>query len=125
MGMLNKIADFIVGKSSTWERAFIRGRDMNEIISGSSVGDPYSQVSSVFKAIKALADNVPQAPLRVYRKSDDQIDDKSPKAKEIKRLFENPNSLMTGNDFLQYIVGFFGLLLKISERWRPLLKLKA
>jgi HK97 family phage portal protein len=73
------------------------------------VSDPYAQVSSVYKAIKALADNVPQAPLRVYRRSDDQIDDKSPKAKEIKKLFENPNPLMTGNDFVQYLVGFFAL----------------
>ena len=109
MGMLNKIADFIVGKSSTWERAFLTGRNMNDIISGSSVTEPYSQVSSVYKAIKALADNIPQAPLRVYRKSDDQIDDKSPKSKEIKKLFENPNQLMTGNDFMQYIVGFYAL----------------
>ena len=109
MGMLNKLANFIVGKSSTWERAFLTGRNMNDIIAGSNVVNPYSQVSSVYKAIKALADNVPQAPLRVYRVSDDEIDDKSPKAKEIKSLFDKPNALMTGSDFMQYLVGFYAL----------------
>ena len=107
--LITKIADYIVGKSSSWSRAFVTGKNLNDVLYGDSVGDAYSQVASVYKAVKAIADNVPQAPLRVYRKSDDELDDTSAKAVQIKALFDKPNALMTGSDFLQFVVGFYTL----------------
>jgi hypothetical protein len=63
---------------------------MNDIISGSSVSDPYAQVSSVYKAIKALADNVPQAPLRFTGEAMTRLMIKAPKPKKSKSCLKTP-----------------------------------
>jgi HK97 family phage portal protein len=69
------------------------------------VTKPYENVATVYKAIKALCDNVPQARLVVYNKdTNEEVDDET-----LKLLFENPNPYQSQSDFIQEWVGFYAL----------------
>jgi len=98
----SKIAERYLAKSSNiFSQAFERGLSLIS----TSVTKPYSQISSVYKAVKAIADNVPQAELCFYDyNSEDEVfpDD-------LVKLFEKPNPLMSGMDFIQAVVGFYAL----------------
>jgi len=90
-------------KSASWSRLFEIAQEWR--LFGEHVTRPYEQVSSVYKAVKAIADNVPQADLRFRDwKSKKEIEDD-----EIINLFENPNPFMTESDFIQAWVGFVSL----------------
>lgn len=92
-----------VKKASSWERYF--GRGTEGLLFGESVTRPYEQIPSVYKAVKAIADNVPQADLKFRdRKSGKDIDND-----EIINLFNNPNPYMTESDLIQAWVGFASL----------------
>lgn len=94
----------VVKKSaSSWERMFGAGNEWQ--LFGDKVTKPYEQISSVYKAIKAIADNVPQADLKFRdRKSKKEIEDD-----EIIQLFDNPNPYMSESDLIQAWVGFAAL----------------
>lgn len=102
-----------VQKSSSWQRLFASGNEWK--LFGEKVTKPYQQVSSVYKAIKAIADNVPQADLRFRdKKSKKDIEDD-----EIIELFDRPNPYMSESDFIQAWVGFaslYGEAMIIKER---------
>jgi HK97 family phage portal protein len=74
-------------------------------IFGETVTKPYEQISNVYKAIKAITDNVPQADLKFYDKSGKKEIVSDP----IIDLFNNPNPLMTESEFVQAWVGFLAL----------------
>jgi HK97 family phage portal protein len=87
-------------ESSEWAKLFQLGQEFKMF--GDKPTNPYSQIPSVYKAIKAIADNVPQADLKFYdKKSDKEITDDP-----ITVLFDNPNPLMTESDFMQSWIGF-------------------
>lgn len=87
-------------KSSSWERMFGIGTEWK--IFGDAVNKPYEQISSVYKAIKAIADNVPQADLKFRnRKTGEEI-----KSDPIIDLFNSPNPYMSESDLIQAWVGF-------------------
>jgi len=71
---------------------------------GNKVTKPYKQVSSVYKAVKAIADNVPQAKLVFH---DDKGNETYPD--KLDHLLKNPNPLQSWNDFLQKCIGFLAL----------------
>lgn len=90
----------MVKKSSSWERMFGSGSEWR--IAGEKASKPYEQISSVYKAVKAIADNVPQADLKFRnRKTKEEIDDD-----DVVKLFDNPNPYMSESDFIQAWVGF-------------------
>lgn len=72
---------------------------------GDTVTRPYEQISNVYKAIKAITDNIPQADLKFYDKSGKNEITSDP----IIDLFNSPNPLMTESEFVQAWVGFLGL----------------
>lgn len=90
-------------KSSSWSRLFSIAQEWK--LFGNEVTRPYEQVSSVYKAIKAIADNVPQADLK-FR---DKKSKKDIEGDELIELFEKPNPYMTEADFIQAWVGFLCL----------------
>lgn len=99
---LNKEITELKTKSSAWSTLFNISQEWR--LWGDKVVKPYEQIASVYKAVKAIADNVPQADL-IFRdkKSKKLVDD------EIVGLFNNPNPFMTETDFIQAWVGFFCL----------------
>jgi HK97 family phage portal protein len=72
---------------------------------GETVQRPYEQISNVYKAIKAITDNLPQADLKFYDKSGKNEITSDP----IVDLFNSPNPLMTESEFVQAWVGFLVL----------------
>lgn len=92
-----------VKKSSSWGKLFSIGQEWK--LFGEEVTKPYEQIPSVYKAIKAIADNVPQADLKFRdKKSKKDIEDD-----EIIQLFDNPNPFMAETDFIQAWAGFLCL----------------
>lgn len=108
MGFIEKLKLLLpkkntVQKSSGYEKLWQIGHE--NAIFGNKVTAPYSQVASVYKAIKAIADNVPQADVSFY----DKKSQKEVYPDDLIKLFDAPNPLMSGKDFLQAIVGFYAL----------------
>lgn len=107
MGLINKLADkvigYLVGKSGTWGKLWATAQEWK--LFENTVTQPYVQVASVYKAVKAIADNVPQAELQFK----DYENEKEVFPEDLVRLLDKPNPLMSGSDFLQAIVGFYAL----------------
>lgn len=72
---------------------------------GNKVLQPYAQIPTIYKAVKAISDNVPQAEL-IFK---DWSSEEEVYPKDLMQLFSNPNPLMDGVTFLQYVVGFYAL----------------
>lgn len=103
---ITKIITDVMKKSSTWGKLFETGQLMR--LFRDTVDLPYQQVASVYKSVKAICDNVPQAKIAFYnKKTGKEITDDS--VKEIRVLLENPNPIQSGNDFIQEWVGFYAL----------------
>ena len=88
---------------SGWEKLWLTGHEQQ--LFGETVTRPYEQISNVYKAIKAITDNVPQADLKFYDKSGKREITSDP----IIDLFNNPNPLMTESEFVQAWIGFLAL----------------
>lgn len=65
-----------------------------------TVTKEYEQVPTVYKAIKAIGDNVSQAQLKFYNRSNDE-EVTNP---DLERLFRNPNPLMSFSELLEATV---------------------
>jgi HK97 family phage portal protein len=87
------------GFSSLWEMA----REFE--LFGAKVSKPYSQVPSVYKAIKAIADNAPQAEIGFFAWADNE----EVWPEDLVRLFKNPNKKQSEQDFVQELVGYYSL----------------
>lgn len=110
MGFISKVKDKFVGKvaefltkSNSWGKLFEVGAELG--LTKGSVHDPYSQVANVYKAVKAIADNVPNADL-IFK---DKANGEEVRDQALEDLFERPNPLMSGNDFFQAVTGFYAL----------------
>lgn len=105
-GVVDGIVKELVQKSGSWEKLFLLGQQMK--LFTDKVDLPYQKVASVYKAVKAICDNVPQAKIAFYnKKTGKEITDDS--VKEFRVLFENPNPRQSGNDFIQEWVGLYAL----------------
>ena len=89
--------------ASNWAQVFQAAADLN--FGTDKVTKPYEQVANVFKAVKAIADNVPQAEL-VFK---DYKTEKEVYPEDLMSLFDNPNPLMTRNQFMQATSGYLAL----------------
>lgn len=90
-------------KSGAWQKLWETA--LEGTITDRAVSKPYAQVVSVYKAVKAIADNVPQAEL-IFK---DYETEKEIYPKELMSLFDNPNPLMTRNEFIQACAGYIAL----------------
>lgn len=99
-----KILEAVEKKSSqNFEQIFRTALDLT--MTGDKVTKPYEQVANVYKAVKAIADNVPQAEL-VFK---DYQTEKQVFPEPLMSLFDNPNPLMTRNEFIQATAGYLAL----------------
>jgi|GEM_PF-3429988 len=72
------------------------------LLFNNGVSNPYQQVSSVFMAIRVMADNVTQVDFKFY-KDGTENEVKDPR---LKRLFSNPNPMMSFSELLEATVIF-------------------
>lgn len=101
--MIDKIIDFALSQKS-YGKLWLAGHE-NLLQSGTSVSNAYEQIATVYKAIRAISDNIPQAELKFYRKgTEDEATDR-----DLINLFETPNPLMSLNMLLEYSVIFYAL----------------
>lgn len=104
--LANKVIEHMEKKSSSqgsWAGLWARAKE--QLLFGNKVTKPYSQVPTVYKAVKAIADNVPQAEL-IFK---DWETEKEIFPKDLVGLMRQPNELMTYNTFMQYAAGFLAL----------------
>jgi len=102
-----KIVERVKGlftKTNSLDQAFRRGMDMSTLFNAVVI-KPYQEISSCYKAVKAICDNVPQAEFGLYR---DDTNEEIPDD-DVIRLLRNPNPTQSGNDFIQEWVGFYAL----------------
>lgn len=106
-----KLSGFLMGKvmedgkhSKSWASLWSKGHEWQ--MGTGNVSDPYAQVIAVYNSIKAIADNVPQAKLKLYKSADKQEEANDTKWEE---LLRKPNPLMSQSDFMQSLVGFLSL----------------
>jgi len=91
---------YVKGYKELWQAA-----QENMILGGETIRKPYSQSPSVYKAIKAIADNVPQAELVIK----DYNTEEEIYPADVVQLLDNPNPTMSRSDFIQAVVGFYVL----------------
>ncbi|RLF66398.1 MAG: phage portal protein, partial [Thermoplasmata archaeon] len=104
------LVDWVLGKlglvrKKSWEQLWASVMEDKVLFGGVSPRQPYRQVSNVYKAIKAIADNVPQAEIVLKNWQTGEPAEDS----DLERLLENPNPFMSRSDFLQAVVGFYAL----------------
>lgn len=117
MGFISKIINLfkkpaetvVVQKDSQWGKLWKTVNESQILDSSQGVALPYEQVPSVYKAVKAICDNVPQAELGFFDWQKDERDYDSASAKALIALFDKPNPLMSGRDFIQYCAGYYSL----------------
>lgn len=88
-------------KKSAWESFFLKAKEVN-LFSG-KVTEPYKQNDNVYKAVKAIGDNVQQVDLKFY-KGDQEID-----IKDLTELLNDPNPLMSFSQLLEATVIYLSL----------------
>ncbi len=106
MGLIERILDRVGYKkksSTTWGDLWITAKEWK--LFQDQVNQPYKQISNIYKPIKAIADNVSQAEL-IFKDWDTE---KEVYPEDIINLFDNPNPLMSGDDFKQAIAGYMAL----------------
>lgn len=100
---VTRVAGKIIEKSGSWEKLWAIAQEWR--LKGDNVQHPYKQDVNVYKAVKAIADNVQQAEPAYYKESTKQQVD-SP---ELDALFYSPNSRQSFKDFIQEAAGQYSL----------------
>lgn len=98
-----EIVEILKKSAGAWAGLWARVQEAK--LFGNKVIKPYEQIPTIFKAVKAISDNVPQAEL-IFKDWDSE---EEVYPKDLMNLFSNPNPLMDGTTFLQYVVGFYAL----------------
>lgn len=102
---LNKaIESMMIQKGYTYDKLFTTGH-MLEMITGTYVQKPYETIATVYKCVKAICDNVPQAELGIFNKTKKEKTE-DPK---LRALLEHPNPDQNFHDFVQEWAGFYAL----------------
>jgi HK97 family phage portal protein len=92
----------IIKSGGFWGRLFATGQNMLLFDEGRVVF-PYKTVATVYKSVKAIADNFCQADFGIF------ADKKPVEDIPLTEKFEHPNSKQSHNDFLQEWCGFYAL----------------
>jgi HK97 family phage portal protein len=111
MNIVQRVKDALVGRiayavrQKSWSNLWATSQETSLYL-GKKVTDPYGQVLSVYKAVKAIADNVPQVKPKFYKDIDKSEEVDNPRWA---KLFMRPNPLMSIGDFLQAVTGYYAL----------------
>jgi len=92
--------------SSTWNKLFIYGQSLT--LGDKAVQFPMKEVASVFKAITAICDNIPQAGFAFFTRSGEEAKDSTTTGTLADRM-ARPNAKQSWGDFLQEWSGFYAL----------------
>jgi HK97 family phage portal protein len=92
-----------VRKAISYSDIFSHGLPMEMFFK--NVTRPYENIATVYKSVKALCDNVPQARLMIYNKNTDEETQDA----RLQLLLDNPNKVQSQSDFIQEWVGFYAL----------------
>lgn len=96
-------------KTLTWEKLWGAAREFMMFSKG-RVTKPYAQVPSVYKAVKAISDNVPQAQMGIYRwENDEEIQEAENPVLELLNQPRRTGKKQSGNDFMQELCGYYAL----------------
>ena len=94
----------VLQQKSSWSKLWLMIQESR--LFGKKVTRPYQEVANIFKAVKAIADNAPQAKLKFYdRKTNEEITPDN----RLVDLINQPQEGKSYNDFIQEIVGFYAL----------------
>lgn len=86
----------------SWDKLWPLGLEYT-MLGVDRVSKPFTQNANVYKAISAIAENIPQAEIAFYKSgTNEEIEDKN-----LERLFYRPNKLESWNDFLERLAGYF------------------
>lgn len=87
-----------------WDEDWLRNQEFNN--GGIGLGNPYAQHPIVNRAIRTIAENIPQAKYKVYfSKNDKEV----PVTQPISKLFMNPNPFMSRFEFWEAIATWLNL----------------
>lgn len=89
--------------AKNWSNDWLKIREYNLLQQGTKVTNPYSQSSDVYKAVKAIADNIGQANLEFYK------GEKETTHPDLERLFRAPNPLMSRSQLWEATAMFLSL----------------
>lgn len=88
-----------VAKALSWSKLFLSGKDLTSVNRA-----PYSKISSVYKPVKAIVDNVPQAKIVAYNKDGDMV-----VVDAISDRFAMPSPGISYSEFISSICGYLAL----------------
>lgn len=101
--IITRVASRIVEKSGGFEKLWSIAQEWK--LKGNNVSHPYKQDVNIYKAVKAIADNVQQAEPAYYESSSKQ----QVESKDLDRLFNSPNRRQSFKDFIQEAAGHYSL----------------
>lgn len=103
-----KDAPPVEAKTLTWEKLWGAAREW--VLWKGKVTRPYAQVPSVYKAVKAICDNVPQAQMGLYDwETDEEIQTSNNTLLQLLAQPRVSGKRQSGNDFMQELVGYYAL----------------
>lgn len=100
--LVQKVYDFMVARGKSWSKLWLIAQEWK--LFGNQVTNPFKQLSNIYMAIKLIGDNVGQLKLKFYRKDDPEKEVNNP---QLRKLFDNPNPLMSFGELMEATVIFF------------------
>ncbi len=97
-----KMYDFMVARGKSWSKLWLIAQEWK--LFGNQVTNPFKQLSTIYMAIKLIGDNAGQLKLKFYRKDDPEKEVENP---ALRKLFDNPNPLMSFGELMEATVIFF------------------
>lgn len=97
----SKVSENVVKKTSGFGQ--LLEMVLDGVIGRGNVTKPFSQVGNVYKAIKAIADNAPQAEIAIYKEgTNEETNDEA-----LENLLYRPNDRQSYLDFIEEVAGTF------------------
>lgn len=90
-------------EKKSWDNDWLRVIEFNKTQQGISVNKPYSQSAVVYRAVRSIAENIPQAHYKVFSGND--VVNNGP----IVNLFNNPNGYMSRFELWEGIATYLNL----------------
>jgi HK97 family phage portal protein len=88
-----------------WSEDWLRMKESNILsLSQNQVTDPYSQSAVVYRAVRAIAENLPQAVFRIF-----EGDQEVPLTHPLQRLFNKPNKFMSRWELWESIATYLNI----------------
>lgn len=84
-----------------WSQDWLKMKEANLLAQGTSLADPYSQSYIVYRAIRSIAENVPQAQYKIF--DGERV---LPPTDPVSQIFLNPNPFMSRFEFWEALTTY-------------------